>query len=359
MKVTIREVAKAAKVSLGTASRALNGDPTVNPKHLTRVENAATELNYRRLRARSHIRSGAGTIEGRSVAVILLGMDRTLVTLPVIAEAVHGVEVALSKSGAQMTLIDIPDIDRMPASLRYAKLDGVIIKGALQGDAIGRSRGEVMTRLRQLPRIWLLGRPEGCDGDCVGSNDLRVGQLAADHLLEMGHRRVAFLNPKADHTVFSNRQMAFVARMNRAGIEVRTFLGPFSGTWSLPLHPVTDVQAVQQLVDDMLAVQPQITAVFCPGDSIAALIYRALSVRGKAAGKDMSIISVNNEKQLTQFLHPTLTTIDIHAEMLGDRCVEHLAWRLQHPTSSSFVEIGIEPTLVPAESVSRLSSAER
>ena len=356
MKVTIREVAESAKVSLGTASRVLNGDPTVNPEHFKRVSEAAKRLNYQRLRSRRR-QCGRERLEGRSIGLVMLGMDRSLVSLPVIAEAVHAAEAALSKRSATTVFIDVPDLNQPPPSLSLTQLDGVLLKGALQGDGIARCTHPAVRRLFTIPHIWLLGRPDGCEGDGVGSNDFRIGQMAADYLLAKSHKCVAVVNPKSDHVTFANRQVAFEARIRRAGGQVVQVGGGAPQQWSLPLKPATDIQTVLESVDQALAADPRPTALFCPADSIAAAVYRALAIRGKTVGEDMSVISVNNEQSLINILHPQLTTIDINAAQMGARAVERLAWRMNNALSPEMIEIVLDPTLVEGASVVDLNSA--
>lgn len=351
MKITIREVAAAAKVSLGTASRVLNGETNVNPEHVRRVTEAAKQLNYRRLRVRNRPAVG-GDLAGRTIGLVMLGMSRSLVSLPVIAEAVHGAERALSTASAMVALIDVPDLENPPPSLANAKFDGVLLKGALQGDEIARCQNRVTQRLFALPGVWLLGRPDGCSGDCVGANDLRIGQLAADHLLERGHRHVGFINPKADHVLFTTRQVAFEARIRRAGGTVVSAIGEGRDRWLLPLRPAEEVGPMLELVDRLLALPEPPTALFCPADSIAAALYRSLAIRGVRVGRDLSVISVNNEQSLINILHPKLTTIDIHATQIGQRAVEQLAWRLANPLANQSIDVSLDPVLVPGDSVS-------
>jgi LacI family transcriptional regulator len=251
MKITIREVAAAAKVSLGTASRVLNGDPRVNPDHVKRVTDAAAKLNYRRLRVRNRATT-EHPLQGKNIGLVMLGMSRSLVSLPVIAEMIHGAESALSQASATPVLIDVPDLDKPPPSLSTTKLDGILLKGALQGDAIARSSHSLIQRLFASPYLWLLGRPDGCAGDCVGSNDFRIGMLAAEHLIERGHKNVAFLNPKAEHVIFTNRQIAFESRFRRPGHSVVSAVGE-TAKWTLPLKPVDDAESVLDLLDRILA----------------------------------------------------------------------------------------------------------
>src|SRR5437762_10754719 len=133
MSITIREVAKAANVSVGTVSRVLNGHPTVSSENAERVLKVVEELRYKPLRSRTP-EPGLSSLKDANIALLLLGMNRTLASLPCVADATHGAEAALNEAGANLLLADLPLADRVPAVLERNRIDGVLLKGALQGD---------------------------------------------------------------------------------------------------------------------------------------------------------------------------------------------------------------------------------
>src|SRR5262249_4912184 len=145
-------------------------------------------------------------LKGRNIALVMLGMDRSLVDLPSVASAIHGVEAALKEMGANLLLIDIPRADHLPTALARNRICGLVLKGALQGGLLQNGNPALLQRLRQIPTVWFLGHPQGAWGDVVQSNDREVGRLAAEHLLSKGHRRLAFLSPKPGQTTFAQRQ---------------------------------------------------------------------------------------------------------------------------------------------------------
>src|SRR6185436_5083815 len=194
MKVTVLEVARAAGVSVGSVSRALSGAPGVSPELSRRVRGAVRTLGYRPLRQRSA--DSRPPLRGRTLALLLLGMDRSLVHLPVIAAAIHGAEAEASESGARLLLADLPKVDRIPDGLSRARIDGLLLKSALQGDVMGRMVPALRSRLEEIPSVWFLGRPKDAQGDVVSTNDRAIGSLAAEYLVGRGHRRLAFFNPK-------------------------------------------------------------------------------------------------------------------------------------------------------------------
>jgi LacI family transcriptional regulator len=111
---------------------------------------------------------------------------------------------------------------------------------------------------------------------------------------------------------------------------------------------------VQTLIDELLAAQPRPTAIFAAADSVAVLVYRALAVRELRVGRDMSVISGNNDAPLIAGLHPHLTTFDVHAHEMGRLAVRQLAMRMSYPGQLPASELICDPTLVEGESVARL-----
>lgn len=350
--IRISDVARAARVSVGTVSRVLHRHPAVSFENQRRVEQAIARLEYVP-RQRKASMSDLNPLHGKTVLLLTLGMDRSLVTLPVVATAMGGVEHAIGQANANLLMANIPAADRVPEALRRRRIDAVILKGAMQGDLIGQANRELIALLERLPTVWVLGRPDGAWGDVVQVNDLTVGRLAAGHLIAHGHRHLGFVSPKPSQVILMRRQASFTFFAEHAGARVTACVGR-DCDWRFPLRAVDDVQMVQDLVDRLLKLRRRPTALFAPDDSVGAMTARALAARGVLLGRDMSLLSCNNERSLLVGIYPPLTTLDVHAHDIGRRAVDQLAWRLAHPEAPS-VDIGIEPRLVPGESIAQVS----
>jgi LacI family transcriptional regulator len=351
MPITVKDVAATASVSLGTVSRVLNGDPSVSNDVRQRVRQAVEKLGYSRLRSRGRANSYA-PLKGRTLALVMLGMDRSLVSLPSVSASIHGVDSALKELGANLLLIDIPRADHLPSALARNRIDGLLIKGALFGELLQAGDAALFDRLAQIPSVWFLGQPEGAWGDVVQSNDREVGRLAAKHFVDHGHRRLAFLSPTPLESTSSQRQSAFEWHAHMAGAEVVSIVAS-PGDLKLPLMPVDATEDVDALVDQLLALKPHPTALFVPSDAVAAMVYRALAKRNLQVGRDLSLIGCNNETTLLTGLYPSLTTIDIHAANIGRRAVQQLIWRLTHRDDPAN-DVSVQPTLRAADSVTQL-----
>lgn len=348
---TILEVARKAGVSAGTVSRVLNGHPSVSTENQERVRRAIAALDYSP-RQRKASMADLNPLEHKNVLLLMLGMQRSLTTLPVIAAAMDGVQQAVGLASANLLVANVPAADRVPDVLTRQRIDGVILKGALQGNLAAHAHPDLIKRLKDLPTVWVLGRPEGSWGDVVSVNDLLVGQRAAEYLTGRGHRHLAFVSPKPSHSMLMRRQAGFTFFAERLGATVKAYLGQ-DDAWPFPSPAVDHVALVQDLVDRVLREKASPTAIFAPDDSVGAMAARALAARGLQAGRDISLMSCNNERPLLMGVYPALTTLDVHAHEIGALAVDQLARRITHPDRPA-VEVAVEPTLVEGESVARL-----
>ena len=356
MKVTIAEVAKKAGVSLGTASRALNGYENVSKDNLRAVGQAAKTLGYKPLRQRNAKTSLKSLKDGGlTIGLLLLGMDRSLESLPVVAKAIRGVKNAVTETHNVMFLEDLPTLREKNSLLDRINLDGVIVKGALQGSALMEIKNSrIMEQLKKLPSVWLLGKAAGFDGDTIRANDQQAGQMAAKYLFDKGHRVVAYINPRYGHVNFDLREQRFVWAAENLGAKVLRFVADPPEEWVIPLCSVLKSDHVDELVEKVITASPAPTAIFSPADSISILIYRSLASRGLTVGKDISLISCNYEEAFVSGLYPSLTTIDIHADIIGALAVEQLIWRLKNTKYEESFERTVSADIVEGGSVAEL-----
>jgi LacI family transcriptional regulator len=369
MRVTLKEVATIAELSVSTTSRALNGHPAISDATTARVRRIAGELRYHPVR--SHRRVAATTkslLAGRCIAIASLGLDRSLVAMPVISEVFHGAEDALVEGGATAQVVHMPDLSQFPSEFKPDRLDGLILTGAMVNQFALAANTPAVRQLRKLASVWVIGEPPGAWGDAVVTDDFAVGSGAAEQLVASGHRQLAFLNPVPDNLLFARREDGFYSAARRLGAEVRSFCQSSPSGWPLPLQaPSSAYDVVQSLIDQLLDSKPRPTAVFAAADSIAALAYCAFGVRGLRVGHEISIIAGNNTPGLLSVPYPHLATFDIHARKIGALAVRQLAMKIadqhrgQHVASQEQHipwQTVVKPTFIPGESVCDLTGSK-
>lgn len=365
MRVTLQEVATKAELSLSTTSRALNGHPAISEQTTAKVRRIAGELRYRPVR--SHHRATASpnsVLAGRDIVIASLALDRSLFSMPVIDAAFHGAEEALHEAGARARIVHMPDLAQLPSELRPDRLDGLILTGAMVNQFALACDTRAIKQLSKLPSVWVIGDPPGAWGDTVMADDFALGCAAAEQLVASGHRQLAFLNPVPDNLLFARREDGFYSAARRLSAEVQSFSQSPPSGWPLPLQaPASRFDAVQLLIDQLLESTPRPTAVFAAADSVAALAYCVLGMRGIRVGHDISVIAGNNTPGLLSIPLPHLATFDIHARKIGALAVRQLAMqiaehnRMRNGASEAqqiSCRVVVKPTFIPGESVCEL-----
>jgi DNA-binding LacI/PurR family transcriptional regulator len=254
-------------------------------------------------------------------------------------------------------LATVPDGARVPPFLAERRVEGLILKGPNQGLLPPESGNALLRQIRNLPHVWLMGRLPNAHGDHCNYDTDAAGRLAASHLAAKGHRRVAFFNPKPGQIQFEKVKAAFLSSCPEMGLEGSLFEVPPPSQRAWPLPAITSQSNVDLLLDQWISLPEtrRPTALLVASDRTATQLYTALERRQLKPGRDISLISCNNEKSLVSNLDPGLTTIDVHAEDIGRRAIDQLVWRIQHPADTHPVQILIEPTLVQRDSVAQLS----
>ncbi|MBT3480223.1 MAG: LacI family DNA-binding transcriptional regulator [Opitutales bacterium] len=361
-KPTVVDVAREASVALGTVSRVLNSPDLVTEDIRQRVLEAIDRLGYQPLRRKGALGSSAKKASPKrrlgTIGLLLIGMDDSLTHLPVITEAIHGVELAVAAADESLMLSNVPSADRVPAFLAKNMVDGLVIKSPLLGDLRSCASRELVEAIERFPHIWLIGQPDSAGGDVVASDNEEGARIAAEYLFYKNHRRIAYLHPRPGQTRSEGLKQAFANHAERLGMHLSRFEGERLEKVVWPLPAITKTTDLEPLLDQWSAMsnEERPTAIMVGADSIAVQLYAAMQKRGLQVGKDVSVLSFNHEKPLMLALHPSLTTIDIQAEAIGKRSVDQLRWRIEHPEDSLSCRLLIAPRLVEGESVADLNA---
>lgn len=363
-KPTVADVAREAQVALGTVSRVLNTPELVTDEMRRRVEEVIERLDYQPLRRRNvnTQMSGSSVQRRRSgcIGVLLVGMDDSLTHLPVISEAIHGVELAIADADENLMLANVPGADRIPAFLSKGLVDGLVIKTPLLGDWKKCASKELIEAIERFPHVWLIGQPESATGDVVSSDNDEGAGIAANYLFARNHRRIAYLHPRPGQTRSENLKHAFMMHTQRLEMDLQFLEGERAETVRWPLPAITQPTDLVPLLDrwEAQSESNRPTALVVGADSIAVQLYTALQQRGLQVGKDISVLSFNHEKPLVMGLEPSLTTIDIRAEAIGQRAMDQLRWRMDHVDDNIPTKVLIAPRLVEGGSVANLQPSQ-
>ncbi len=338
---TMREVAQIAGVGIATVSRVLNKSPLVAPEKAQHVRNVMAELGYnwgsmkkRRSKAKSQ-----SSLTHRTIGVLLTGkrnLQWVTNCAPVYAYVLHGIEVELSKRGFNCLIRQIAT----PADaevLNQSPIDALLVLG-------GDDAQDWRDILKQYPCVKMLGVPASDWCDCITYNSDTIGYLAADYLSAQGVRHAAAIG-SSQSPVFSRRKLSFAQHLASLGCSY-TDLTHNEIIRNLPNTNVADKNVVRALVQRLVnEVSPKPEGIFVMSDVITPVVYQELERQGVMPGKDITVVSCNNEKPYLAPLHPQPAVIDIRAEAIGQQAVERLFWRIENPDAPKMTLI-IEPNLI-------------
>jgi DNA-binding LacI/PurR family transcriptional regulator len=165
----------------------------------------------------------------------------------------------------------------------------------------------------------------------VYSNNVTGGRLATQHLLDLGHRDIAFLaNPQTDG--YHGRRIGYEEAMADAGLAPRVVVTTYARAEA--------AEAAAALLDG----ESVPTAIFAHNDQAALGVLDALAARGLEPGRDVSVIGYDNSS-VSSAPGTSLTSVDLGARELGRECMRLALRRLQHPELEP-QSIAFEPTLV-------------
>ncbi len=344
--MSIVEVAKLAKVSNATVSRVVNGSDSVKPETVMRVKQAMAKIGYtpKPLLSRPGPRPGSrqhgGGFQGKRTGIIALVMcmkPSFLGVSPTMASAVHGVEEALTQRGLSMVQVYVQPGGPIPSILTKNRIDGSLVIHAMPEN--------VEAVLSKQARVTLMSDATSHSDHVFCDNEI-IGNLAFEYLKDRGNRHIAFLTLHKNHPASISRKEAFCRMAKKSQIEVDVF--EHENKWGNDLlnKPQIMESMCMATVEQMLKLSEMPRGIFVTSDAFTAILYPVLKLAGIRPGKDVDVISCNNEPMLLAGLSPRPATIDIKSEYVGQRAVEQLCYRIQNPDDPTTIEIKIKPELV-------------
>ncbi len=326
---TIAEIAAKAGVSIPTVSRVLNNRPDVSAATRERVEQVIKESGFIRSRVKNVLKASSGIID-------MLIPDLTTL-YPV--EIVRGVEEVLERTELRLALSLTHNTLESEERWLSKVIDGST-DGAILVLAHGQSKRLDMLRHHKIPFVVVDHRGElGPDVPSVGATNWLGGRLATEHLLSLGHRRIAIISGDASLRCSRDRIAGYRAALEDAGVAIDAELirpGAFIQQ--------TGYEQTCALLD--LAEPP--TAIFAGSDTQAMGVYAALRARGLSLPGDMSVVGFD-DVPLASIVTPALTTVRQPLAEMG-RVATTMLLRLiaEEPLDSRRVEL--TTTLIVRES---------
>ena len=328
----IREVAARAKVSLGTVSNVLNRPHLVRAQTRARVEAAMSDLGFVRNESARQLRAG----RSRVVAYLFLDAGN-----PFFTDVARGSEEHSREHG--LALVMCTSDGRPEREEEYLAL---LLEQRVHGVLITTldEHGTRLGSLRDLgvPVVLVDRRASAGDGWCsVGVDDVHGGEVAAMHLLEQGHRRLAFVGGPArlpqveDRLAGAQRALALAADASLLELECPALTVPAGR------------QAARRLLELPAARRP--TGVFCANDLVALGALQEFAQRRVRVPQDVAVVGYDDIDFAAAAAVP-LTSVRQPRHLIGRTAVELLLREAGGPAGHIHEQVQFVPELVVRDS---------
>lgn len=309
-KTTNREIAKLAGVSPAAVSIAMNGKPGISDETRERILNIARQLNY------CTNATSAKVLRDRSTYIaVLYRTDSLLVDQSFYSEMCNAAMITCRDLGYTLVSTYITGEDsalELPPSIRSGEVDGVLIFGDQEpGIYVELSKIGMpfvildSSRVSQYPSVFV--------------DYSQAAYLATKHLIDLGHRDIAFLSNGTLHDFNTLTLNGFQQAATEAGIAL------YPNRFQIDME---DTVTVEQCLEKALAGPCKPTAIFCTVDMYALKVMRKLFQMGYRVPEDISLIGID-DVALSQLIFPGLTTMNVDRDAMIREGLQMLSKLLQ------------------------------
>ncbi|MDZ5455763.1 LacI family DNA-binding transcriptional regulator [Azohydromonas lata] len=317
------DVAREAGVSLATVSRAINEPEKLSAEKLALVRAAVERLGYVPNLNAGSLASAGG--KSRIVAAIV-----PTVANVVFSETVDALAQTLARGGYQLLLGQTSyrsgDEEGLVEAFLGRRVDGLVLTGTTQSASL---RAKLKRAGIPVVQTWdLMDKPIDM---LVGFSNFEVGRAAAEHLIARGHRGLGFIGAQEERS--RQRLEGFRAGAAAHGVaDVQAEL----------ILPPVDIADAGPRFAQMASRCPELNAVFCNNDMLAAGVVFECHQRGWAVPQRMAVLGLG-DLPIARAAFPRLSTVEVRRGQIGTRAGQMLLSRLSGERSGAdIVDLGFE-----------------
>lgn len=308
--ITLHDVASHSGVSYQTVSRVINNQPNVARSTRKRVLESIRELNYRPNRAaRSLVTHRSETIAIVSFGTSFYGPGQMVANITQYAK----------NRGYRVSPGSIHQLDREEVKAALDELHGHLIDGIIMvAPIVSDFMHEIAEFVGDIPIVQIDTKPQ--PGFASVAIDQNYGsKLAVEHLLSLGHRRIAEISGPLNWYDATMRHQSWVDTMAQYGLPHEVSI---EGNWT--------AQSGYECLHAMLANGADFTGLVVANDQMALGAIAALNEHGLRIPEDVSVVGFDDVPEAGYYL-PALTTIRQDFSALGEQSVEYLVSLIKHP----------------------------
>jgi LacI family transcriptional regulator, repressor for deo operon, udp, cdd, tsx, nupC, and nupG len=316
--VKMSDVAKMANVSTATVSRVLCNPETVKEQTREKVIGAIKELNYQPNVLARHLRRN----ETHTILVVVPNIMNT-----VFSEIVGGIEQAAAKNNYKVLLRNTNrDVENEYQALDHLKqhqVDGMI----LLSERIDKNTLEALSR--EYPIVLATAYIEGLKVPAVSIDNISSSREATEHLIKLGHKRVAHITGPMDSSITADRLRGYQQAMLHHELKIDSILvqeGDFT------------FESGYNLMLKFLSLNNPPTAVFSANDEMAFGAVKAIKDKGLRVPDDIAVVGFDDIK-FSSIFEPALTTVVQPKFEMGKKAMELLLEQMQGvaPSQTQYV----------------------
>lgn len=331
---TNKDVASRAGVSIATVSRVINGLPNVRPELRRKVLRVVKKLNYQPSRTAQRLR----VKRSRVIGLVISDIQN-----PFFTSVVRGAEDAAYERGYSLVLCDSdedPEKEKLYTDVMRAEgVAGVIV--ATTSDANSHIQNLLA---HNIPVVAIDRRVKDRRVDSVVVANAKGAFMAVEHLLGLGHRRIAMVSMRSLPTG-TERQAGYLRALRKYGVR---------GSRRLIRLGVPKPEGGYQYARQLLSLDPRPTAIFVDNNMMMLGALEAIRECGIRVPQELSVVGFDDVPWAT-LLNPPLTVVAQPTHELGRKAVEQVLKRLDQPgeTGSHFQ---LMPRLIIRDSTGAVST---
>ncbi|RMH68108.1 MAG: LacI family transcriptional regulator [Bacteroidetes bacterium] len=307
-RVTISDVAAEAQVSISTVSLVINGKTNVREETRKRVLQAARELGYVPRKAAQQLAAQKTGHVG-----FILREDHFTRSEPFYTRIFLGTEFEARHQQLYVLLATVPREyepgTHTPRFLRERNVDGVLVAGKVPAGLL-----DELAALK-LP-VVLIDYEQGAIPAVVVDNQ-GGARAAVRHLIDRGHRRIAFVGADLQHPSLKARLEGYRLALAEAGL-------PYDPVLILAEESEPRRDTGRRLAARLAAFDPPVTAAFCVNDAVAFGVIEAVQAAGRSVPDELAVVGFDDVDSASA-ASPPLTTVRVYKEQLGELALRYLS----------------------------------
>ena len=316
---SIKDVARAAGVSVSTVSRIINNNPLISDETREKVLKIMKEFNY----VPNSMARGLSNQQAFTVALLVNIEDTKSFSNPFFYEVMHGIETVVYGRGLCLIIANLQTSlnkdDMFNRLIHEKRTQGVILPSSIMNPHLVKELKNI-----KFPFVTI-GEPSGIKEpiDWVDINNFQGGQQAFEHLLAQGYKNIAFIGGSQSQVFNKNRLSGYKAALAGNGLEYRQ---------EYVLEGKSSKNDGFELMLQLLKLPQRPDAVICSDNILSMGAMKAIKNANLRIPEDVGVLSFDNVP-IAELLDPSLTTVDIDVFELGVQAANILFKLIDNPSA--------------------------